>query len=717
MLSGIGDAILVEMTATQWVLSVDIGATRTAVAHSAAEADSATELVAIGRDGHRWAPSTIAVDQDGTISWGHSAADMRIEAPEQIESAITRHLGAPVPVLLGPHVVHPDDAIGVIIDAVLEQAKAHHQDTDPAAIVVTHPGSWGQERVDALIAAARRPGIARVYAADQSIAAATHYVAAYPDSFAAAGDTATVVVDWGGTRLEVVALQHGEHGFEPIGPPSSSDHFAGDQIDHAVYLFLGQCVADDDPELWKQIQFGDEPQWRQAAADLRAAAQRAKEAVSAYPSTEVHLPLLDRNIVFSRAQLEDMIRSDLNEAVESIAATISGAGIDVDALGAIVLTGGTSRIPLIAQLLQRRFNILVLIDDEPKAAVALGGVRLGRQRLDDDDPEPTTMGPTTAAPTPRHDQLWQLRFHAPLRTVTAVSDGVIAIDEADHVHFARANGQWQWSARLPGPSWGPPVMVAGHVVAGCSNRQLGIYRADNGQPLSPWATSAPIVVGLATGSDLILAVGEDQRLSAYGTDGMVRWILPIASPMPSVPAIAGDTGLLGCANGHVYRFDIHTGVVTWAFPARSAVSSTPAIAGQHAIVSSVDGMVYSVDLMTGHAAWGTQIDHAISGPVAVYRDRALVMDHGGTLTMLALNSGERLGAVTVGGAGTTGVVVAGAWAHIDTGDGHLLSVHIDSETVVAASPLGGGAWLPPAPMPGFVVVRDGSVVRALRIPH
>ena len=87
------------------------------------------------------------------------------------------------------------------------------------------------------------------------------------------------------------------------------------------------------------------------ARELRRDCIAAKEALSADldATVAVMLPNIQSQVRITRAEFENMIRSMLRETIDSLRRAISAAGINTAQIKAILLTGGSSRIPIISE--------------------------------------------------------------------------------------------------------------------------------------------------------------------------------------------------------------------------------------------------------------------------------------------------------------------------------------------------------------------------------
>jgi hypothetical protein len=121
----------------------------------------------------------------------------------------------------------------------------------------------------------------------------------------------------------------------------------------------------------------DDPDVARGLMALRRECIEAKEALSTDVSTQISslLPGAVRAIRFDRNEFESLIRPAVEESVATTSRALRLAGVASDDLSAVVLVGGSSRIPLVTQLLSRELSVRVVLDTYPKNDVALGATR------------------------------------------------------------------------------------------------------------------------------------------------------------------------------------------------------------------------------------------------------------------------------------------------------------------------------------------------------
>jgi Tol biopolymer transport system component len=104
----------------------------------------------------------------------------------------------------------------------------------------------------------------------------------------------------------------------------------------------------------------------------------AKEALSGDTDVllAIALPGISTTLRLTRSEFEDLIRPALEDTITTLQRTVRTAGRAPDQLSVIVLVGGSSRIPLIGELLHHRFGTRTAMDTHPKHDIALGAVRI-----------------------------------------------------------------------------------------------------------------------------------------------------------------------------------------------------------------------------------------------------------------------------------------------------------------------------------------------------
>jgi molecular chaperone DnaK len=218
------------------------------------------------------------------------------------------------------------------------------------------------------------------------------------------------VYDLGGGTFDVAVLRKTATGWDILGEPQGVERLGGVDIDEAVFQHvvtaLGGAVERLDP---------DEPAAMAAVARLRAECVDAKEALSSDTDVSIPVFLPDRQteVRLTRRELEAMVRPALDGSIVALGRALRSAGVEAGEVSAVLLVGGSSRVPLVAQLVGSELGRPVAIDAHPKYSVALGAaiVAAGQDVADAVDhsqvaaiPEPPSLAavvPPAPRPMPR----------------------------------------------------------------------------------------------------------------------------------------------------------------------------------------------------------------------------------------------------------------------------------------------------------------------------
>lgn len=346
-------------------LGIDAGTTFTAAAicRAGAQRRALPEMVPLGTRCTA-VSSVVYLASDGQVVVGEAAERRAVTDPERVVREFKRRIGDEVPMVIGglPHSA-PEIAAKVlcwVIDRV-----AQREGGPASGIVITHPASWGTYKIQTLARALRAPGLPEITFCTEPEAAAASYAL---QERIETGSTIAVYDLGGGTFDVAVVRKTSASTFSVLGQPQGLDHLGGADFDDAIVnhvLAAVPALAELDPT---------DPTTLAATAVLRRECIDAKEALSA--DTEVTIPVLapgiHAQVRLVRGEFEDMIRPHVTQTIEALHRALRSAGLTAQDLDVVLLVGGSSRVPLVAQLVSAELGRPVAIDADPKAAIALG---------------------------------------------------------------------------------------------------------------------------------------------------------------------------------------------------------------------------------------------------------------------------------------------------------------------------------------------------------
>jgi molecular chaperone DnaK len=339
-------------------VAVDFGTSSTCISVSVRGREP--QVVAV--DGAPLMSSAVYAAPDGTLFVGQEADRQAAVDPSRYEPHPKRRIDEPE-LLLGASVHRVRDVIRAVLSrAVAEGQRVGGESVDQ--LVLTHPADWGAIRTRVL----RQAGnglAARIVLVPEPVAAAVFYAASFPG-----GERPVAVLDLGGGTVDV-SVVHGHRPLATRGDPT----FGGADIDQILLEHVGGLVAATDAQAWRQLVEGRELPDRRRRRVIHQDVRGAKETLSRHTYTDVPMPPPFADAHVTRADLERLITPQLDRAAELTAATIREAGLKPGDLAGIFLVGGSSRIPLVSQLVLKRCGVMPTSLDQPETVVARGALR------------------------------------------------------------------------------------------------------------------------------------------------------------------------------------------------------------------------------------------------------------------------------------------------------------------------------------------------------
>ncbi|HZS20934.1 MAG TPA: Hsp70 family protein [Pseudonocardiaceae bacterium] len=348
-------------------LGVDLGTTFVAAAVSAA---NRVKMIILG-DYSVVIPAAVYLREDGVVITGDAAGTRAVSSPERVVRGIKRRLGNPTPVILGGQHYDVTELLGVLLhDAVDKVVKV--QGERPEQVVLTHPANWGPFRRALFEEVPRRAGLDNPPLVTEPEAAAAHYAA----SRELADDQIVAVYDLGGGTFDATVLRKQAGRVEILGTPEGIERLGGVDFDEAILSFV-DYTADG---ALSELDLSD-PQTGVALARLRQDCVAAKEALSVNIDTTIPVFLPDRHfdVRITRADFEDLVRAPIESTIGALSRTLASAQVEPAQLSAVLLVGGSSRIPLVARMVSAELGCRTIVDTHPKHAVALGAATLAAQ--------------------------------------------------------------------------------------------------------------------------------------------------------------------------------------------------------------------------------------------------------------------------------------------------------------------------------------------------
>jgi molecular chaperone DnaK len=346
-----------------YFLGVDLGTTYTA---AAIRRDDRTEITALS-DRSPAIPSVLLLDEDGTLHVGDAANRRAIARPDRVAREFKRRFGDPAPLIVGGTPYGADLLTARLLRWVVDLVSGR-EGRPPEGMAVTHPANWGSYKLELLRQAVHHADLDRgtgCLTITEPQAAATWYAS----HERVEPGTTVAVYDLGGGTFDAAVLRRTADGFELLGSPEGIERLGGIDFDAAVFDHVVGALGD----AWDELD-EDDPAVQVAVAGLRRECVEAKEALSAdtQASIPVVVPGIHTDVRLTRSEFEAMIRPPLVETVGALRRALRSAKLEPEQVDKVLLVGGSSRIPLVAEVVGAALGRPIAVDAHPKNAVALG---------------------------------------------------------------------------------------------------------------------------------------------------------------------------------------------------------------------------------------------------------------------------------------------------------------------------------------------------------
>jgi molecular chaperone DnaK len=347
------------------VIGIDLGTTNSV----AAIMEGGDPAVIPNAEGGRLTPSVVVVTKTGERPVGQLARRQAVLNSENTVASIKRFMGmgvsdrkeeaerAPFKVVTGPKGearvsipatgkdYSPEEISAMILQKLKADAEKYLGEKVTQA-VITVPAYFNDSQRQATKSAGRIAGLEVLRIINEPTAASLAYGLAKKK-------TETILVwDLGGGTFDVSILEVGDGVFE-VKSTAGDTHLGGDDYDQRIVQYVAdQFQKDQSIDLRKD---------RQALQRLLEAAEKAKIELSSVVQTEINLPFItaDQNgpkhlsVTLTRAKFEEITNDITERCVGPFRQALGDAKLDPSQIDEVVLVGGSTRMPVIQQLVKK----------------------------------------------------------------------------------------------------------------------------------------------------------------------------------------------------------------------------------------------------------------------------------------------------------------------------------------------------------------------------
>ena len=327
-------------------VGIDLGTTNSVVS----TLEGGDPVVIANAEGARTTPSVVAFSKDGDVLVGSVAKRQAVTNVDRTISSVKRHMGTDWTTEIDGKKYTPQEISARILQKLKNDAEAYLNDKVTDA-VITVPAYFNDAERQATKEAGEIAGLNVLRIVNEPTAAALAYGLDKGKE-----DELILVFDLGGGTFDVSLLEVGkdEDGFSTIQVRATSgdNRLGGDDWDQRVVDWLLEQV--------KSKTGADLSKDKIALQRLQEAAEQAKKELSSASSTNISLQYLSvtpegpihLDEKLSRAKFEDLTSDLLERTKKPFQDVIKEAGIKVSDISEVVLVGGSTRMPAVANLVK-----------------------------------------------------------------------------------------------------------------------------------------------------------------------------------------------------------------------------------------------------------------------------------------------------------------------------------------------------------------------------
>ena len=364
------------------IIGIDLGTTNSVVAVM----EGSEPTVIANREGNRITPSVVAFTKDGERLVGQIARRQAVTNPEKTVYSIKRFMGrrfnevseerGMVPYKVqasgsGDARVKIDDKefappeISAMVLQKLKEAAEDYLGEKVTEAVITTPAYFNDSQRQATKDAGQIAGLDVKRIINEPTAAALAY------GLDKKTDETIAVYDFGGGTFDISILDVGDNVVE-VKATNGDTHLGGDNFDQRIIDWLVDEFKRD-----QGIDLSGDPM---AMQRLKEAAEKAKCELSSVAETEINLPFITADASgpkhlltkLTRAKFEQMIEALVERSITPCKQALKDANLSPSSIDEVVLVGGSTRVPLVQQAVERLFGKAANKSVNPDEVVAVG---------------------------------------------------------------------------------------------------------------------------------------------------------------------------------------------------------------------------------------------------------------------------------------------------------------------------------------------------------
>jgi len=337
-------------------LGIDLGTT-----NSVATVYTDNGLKHISFDNDYLLPSVVNISDNGVIV-GIKAKNMAMIATENTALSVKRMMGSDATLTLNNKKFTPQEISSFIIKKIVETASSEMGEKFTKC-VITVPAYFNEQQREATREAAILAGVEPIRIINEPTAAAISYGADKND------DMVYAVYDLGGGTFDISVIENSQ-GLIEVVSTAGDNNLGGDDFDKKLADFILE-KSNLDLKMTNNLNV----KLLQLAQDVKVQLSNNEEVIidekffAKVDGVAQHLEL-----TVTKEEFEGLIEEDIDKTILLLQEAIEDSGYTMDEIESIILTGGSSKIPFIAQRILEQTQKLPILIEDPDKSVSIGAI-------------------------------------------------------------------------------------------------------------------------------------------------------------------------------------------------------------------------------------------------------------------------------------------------------------------------------------------------------
>ena len=341
------------------IIGIDLGTTNSEVA---VIRDGKPHVFA--EDGDPILPSFVGLADDGKLLVGKAARNQWVVAPERTIKSIKRKMGQDIKVKLGEQEYRPQEISAMILRALKDRASAQ-LGVEAKKAVITVPAYFNDDQRNATREAGELAGLEVVRILNEPTAASLTYDPKNTDLHR------ILVYDLGGGTFDVSIVQ-AQDGVIEVLSSHGDTQLGGDDFDellfkHVVSKFQTQHGIDLAANVYSKARLLNAVEAAKRQLSYHPFVRMEEEFIAEKDGQALHL-----QVEITRVEYEELIRPLMIRTMDCVQRALDDAKLAANAVNKVVLVGGSTRTPLVSQLLEERLGQPAHQEVNPDLCVAMG---------------------------------------------------------------------------------------------------------------------------------------------------------------------------------------------------------------------------------------------------------------------------------------------------------------------------------------------------------